>query len=382
MSQVFAYGSLMGDAALARYPTRPARLPGYHRAFLHESRRRWGRPEAPCPILGLSPGGECWGLLFDVPDEDRARIMRALDKREAAAERRRETHTVETPDGPIPAVVWVSRKAEGGAEPREPGGPPAGRPRDGGQRLRVRAGAWCTPWSCTASGIRSSTRSGSACEADTMLLYITAEDVFGSDAPKGRGLARCTAFRRRWPASTTSACATTSARRPWPGPAERRPPVGAGLEAGPAGDPHRPARPREDGRRARHAGGGVRTPRLALAGRGFRRHGIRRSAGRDRARPAGHRGRRGPRGGRTAPDLRHRSGERGAAPEPGPRRRTRRRDRRRRGARARGPGPPSGAAPGRWAPFSTPRSVPSPSGPSPASTTHRAWPSGTPERKA
>ena len=46
MSRVFAYGSLMGDAVLARYPVRPARLAGYHRAFLHESRQRWGRPEA------------------------------------------------------------------------------------------------------------------------------------------------------------------------------------------------------------------------------------------------------------------------------------------------------------------------------------------------
>jgi cation transport regulator ChaC len=35
--------------------------------------------------------------------------MRALEKREAADERRRETHTVETPDGPTEAVVWVSR---------------------------------------------------------------------------------------------------------------------------------------------------------------------------------------------------------------------------------------------------------------------------------
>ena len=110
MPQVFAYGSLMGDAALARYPTRPARLPGYHRAFLHESRNRWGRPEAPCPIVGLSPGGECWGLVFDVPEEDRPRVMRALEKREAASERQRQECTVETPDGPAEAVVWVSRE--------------------------------------------------------------------------------------------------------------------------------------------------------------------------------------------------------------------------------------------------------------------------------
>jgi cation transport regulator ChaC len=114
VKQVFAYGSLMGDAALARYRARPARLPDYHRAFLHESLRRWGQPDSPCPILGLSPGGECWGLVFDVPDADRPRVMRALEKREAARERRRETHTVETPDGPTQAVVWVSRGGNGG----------------------------------------------------------------------------------------------------------------------------------------------------------------------------------------------------------------------------------------------------------------------------
>jgi cation transport protein ChaC len=113
LPQVFAYGSLMGDAALARYPTRPARLEGFHRAFLHESRQRWGRPEAPCPILGLSPGGECWGLLFEVPEGDRARVMRALEKREAAGERRRESRTVETPEGPVAAQVWISRGSDG-----------------------------------------------------------------------------------------------------------------------------------------------------------------------------------------------------------------------------------------------------------------------------
>ena len=108
----------MGDAALARYRARPARLDGYHRAFLHESRRRWGRPESPCPILGLSPGGECWGLVFDVPEGDRPRVLRALEKREAASDRRRETHTVETPDGPIPALVWVSRDSNGNGAPK------------------------------------------------------------------------------------------------------------------------------------------------------------------------------------------------------------------------------------------------------------------------
>jgi cation transport protein ChaC len=106
----------MGDATLRRYAARPARLAGYHRSFLHRSERRWGRPEAPCPILGLAPGGECWGLVFSVPDEDRRTVLSDLGKREAAAERRRETVTAETPDGPVPAWVWLSRRASHAGE--------------------------------------------------------------------------------------------------------------------------------------------------------------------------------------------------------------------------------------------------------------------------
>jgi cation transport protein ChaC len=113
---VFAYGSLMGDAVLGRYRARPARLPDYRRAFLHESRRRWGTPECPCPILGLAPGGECWGLAFEVPDADRRAVARALAKREAAAERRRETLSADTAEGPVEAWVWVSRVPNGAAD--------------------------------------------------------------------------------------------------------------------------------------------------------------------------------------------------------------------------------------------------------------------------
>jgi cation transport protein ChaC len=104
---------LMGDAVLGRYRARPARLPDYRRAFLHESRRRWGTPESPCPILGLAPGGECWGLAFEVPDAERRMVESALEKREAAGERRRETRTIETSEGPVDAWVWVSRTSNG-----------------------------------------------------------------------------------------------------------------------------------------------------------------------------------------------------------------------------------------------------------------------------
>jgi cation transport protein ChaC len=116
LAWVFAYGSLMGDAVLGRYRARPARLPGYRRAFLHESRRRWGTPESPCPILGLTPGDECWGLAIEIPDAERTATRTAIEKREAAAERRRETHPAETPDGTVETWVWVSREPFRSAE--------------------------------------------------------------------------------------------------------------------------------------------------------------------------------------------------------------------------------------------------------------------------
>jgi len=80
---------------------------------VHESRRRWGTLESPCPILGLVPGGECWGLVFEVPDAERRLVEGALDKREAAGERRRESGTTEASEGPVDAWVWVSRPSDG-----------------------------------------------------------------------------------------------------------------------------------------------------------------------------------------------------------------------------------------------------------------------------
>jgi cation transport protein ChaC len=102
----------MGDALLGRFAARPARLHGYHRAFLHESRRRWGSAAVPCPILGLARGGECWGVLFDVPEAEGRVVRRALESREGAEERRREACIAETALGGLPAWVWVSRTAE------------------------------------------------------------------------------------------------------------------------------------------------------------------------------------------------------------------------------------------------------------------------------
>lgn len=59
MRWIFAYGALMGDSSMRYYEARPATLPAFHRAFHHSSRQRWGSDDAPCPVLGLAPGGTC-----------------------------------------------------------------------------------------------------------------------------------------------------------------------------------------------------------------------------------------------------------------------------------------------------------------------------------
>ena len=109
MPFVFAYGSLMSDNALGHLQPRPARLAGWHRAFNHRSVLRWGRPEQPCPILGLLPGGDCWGLAFELPGERERSTLRMLARREAAAEYERRPLAVQLVGGGVPAWVALSR---------------------------------------------------------------------------------------------------------------------------------------------------------------------------------------------------------------------------------------------------------------------------------
>ncbi|MGH7536693.1 MAG: gamma-glutamylcyclotransferase [Gemmatimonadales bacterium] len=111
---MFSYGSLMGDNALRHYNGRPAGLAGYHRSFNHASTRRWGQPEQPCPVLGLSPGGECRGVAFEIPKGDEKVALRTLehrlDRHEAGEEYARATQEIELEDGgPVQAWVWLSR---------------------------------------------------------------------------------------------------------------------------------------------------------------------------------------------------------------------------------------------------------------------------------
>ena len=385
MAWVFAYGSLMGDAVLGRYRARPARLPGYRRAFLHESRRRWGTPESPCPILGLAPGGECWGLVFEIPDAERRAVQSALEKREAAEERRRETRTTETPEGPVDAWVWVSRPSNGSERDR-PGdgrGAPSRRARRRGNGRRVRADA--RPRDGAARHPRPPRRDALEAAAGLSAPCSSTSPPRTSSAAarrSGAGRARCTPSPRR------VAGLFDLGLRHHVRPAAMKWWTDGALEAVPDWRLDRLAirlalfgRERlglEPGERVAVLGRlGWLWPVVDFAAMGFGvlpvglEHDLPRRRRRLRLRR-----------GRAAGGLRDRRRERGAAgaaPADGP---SRGRDRRGRGA-DRGGGPP---APSprcwTWPPSSTPPSGPRPSARSRARSAPRAPPCGTPGRGA
>jgi cation transport protein ChaC len=112
VSWIFAYGSLMGDNALRFYQGKPARLVGFHRAFNHSSTKRWGTAEHPCPILGLSPDGECAGVAFEIPRREERDLLRKIARREGQDELERKRVPVGLAHGPeIEALVWVSKRS-------------------------------------------------------------------------------------------------------------------------------------------------------------------------------------------------------------------------------------------------------------------------------
>jgi len=79
---VFAYGSLMWNPGFVTPETRPARLPGWHRAFCIRSEHYRGTREAPGLILGLLPGGTCRGMVHRLPHEGYDLVRHYLWNRE------------------------------------------------------------------------------------------------------------------------------------------------------------------------------------------------------------------------------------------------------------------------------------------------------------
>lgn len=79
---VFGYGSLMWSPCFAYREKRLARVHGYHRALCILSTRYRGTHQKPGLVMGLCPGGSCWGMAFRVPEKDVPRCLARLWHRE------------------------------------------------------------------------------------------------------------------------------------------------------------------------------------------------------------------------------------------------------------------------------------------------------------
>jgi len=107
---VFGYGSLMWRPGFPYLRSAQAVLAGYHRSFCVYSHVWRGTVEKPGLVLGLTPGGSCRGVAFQVAEADRADVIEYLHDRELGTYAYLPlTLPVELADGTsIPAYCFVA----------------------------------------------------------------------------------------------------------------------------------------------------------------------------------------------------------------------------------------------------------------------------------
>ncbi len=79
---VFGYGSLMWSPDFRFAEHHAAHLHGYHRSLCIYSHRYRGTPEQPGLVMGLCPGGSCWGVAFRIDSRHVGRTLEVLWNRE------------------------------------------------------------------------------------------------------------------------------------------------------------------------------------------------------------------------------------------------------------------------------------------------------------
>ncbi|MCT2541117.1 gamma-glutamylcyclotransferase [Sedimentimonas flavescens] len=112
-TQLFAYGSLIWRPEIDHRGEQCARLPGWRRSFCLRQWRFRGSPEYPGLMMSLDRGGECEGVLFELPKADLEAQFHQLFRREFTVKPITNIPTwlrVETGDGPVNALVFVMNR--------------------------------------------------------------------------------------------------------------------------------------------------------------------------------------------------------------------------------------------------------------------------------
>lgn len=109
-TRLFAYGSLIWKPEIEHVGETVGTARGWHRAFCYRVPRYRGTPEQPTLMMALERGGNCRGVLFDLPDGQLDEQLHRLFRREFTF---KPANTVprwvvaETENGKVAALTFV-----------------------------------------------------------------------------------------------------------------------------------------------------------------------------------------------------------------------------------------------------------------------------------
>lgn len=112
--QLFASGSLIWKPEIEHRAERPAVARGWHRSFCLRVHRFRGTVEQPGLMMALDRGGQCRGVILELPQEDPVVQLDRLFRREFTVKPINSMPrwlTVETPTGPTHALGFVMNRA-------------------------------------------------------------------------------------------------------------------------------------------------------------------------------------------------------------------------------------------------------------------------------
>lgn len=112
--RLFAYGSLIWRPEIAHRAEQPAVARGWHRSFCLRMHRFRGTVDQPGLMMALDRGGQCRGVVLELPDEDPGEQLDRIFRREFTVKPINSMPRwlrVETPDGPQVALGFVMNRA-------------------------------------------------------------------------------------------------------------------------------------------------------------------------------------------------------------------------------------------------------------------------------
>ncbi|OAP41612.1 cation transporter [Sinorhizobium glycinis] len=111
---LFAYGSLIWKPEIEHVSEEIGVARGWHRSFCFRMLRFRGTPEEPGLMMALDRGGQCRGVLYELPNDNLEGQLRKLFRREFTYKPPNSMPRwirVETARGSVPALAFVMNRA-------------------------------------------------------------------------------------------------------------------------------------------------------------------------------------------------------------------------------------------------------------------------------